>query len=296
MAMNNNVALKQVGIIGGGQMGAWIAQVAIQNGIEVTLVDISQDVLDSSCASIVKGLSRLVTKEKITEHAKKEALGRLTATSSIESLAGVPFIIEAITENEEVKKKVFGSLDEICEPETIFASNTSSISITRLGAATSRPDKVVGMHFFNPVPIMRLIEIIRSPMTSDATVTTVHALADKLGKTAVDATDSPGFIVNRILLPMINEAMFALFEGVASADDIDTAMVLGTNQPIGPLSLADFIGLDTCLAVMRVLHEDLGDPKYRPCPMLVRYVDAGWLGRKTSRGFFTYDENGKRVE
>lgn len=280
--------IKTIGVIGAGQMGNGIAQVAAVAGFNVHLNDLSKDALDRAQASIKNSLEKLVSRDKITADERDQALARISTTDSIDDLAGCDLVIEAIVENEKIKLELFKKLDEITAPHAILASNTSSISITRIAAATKRPNQVIGMHFMNPVPIMKLVEIIRGLATDDATYDAVCAVSEKMAKTTVLAQDYPGFIVNRILMPMINEAVYTLMEGVGSVEDIDTAMKLGTNQPMGPLTLADFIGLDTCLAILEVLHDGLGDPKYRPCPLLRKYVDAGWVGRKSGRGFYTY--------
>ena len=281
--------VETIGVLGAGQMGAGIAQVAATSGFSVTLVDVSDEAVARGIATISKSLERLVRKERISQEDADAAVARVTTATSRSALSNVDLVIEAVPENENLKKDIFKDLDQICKPEAILASNTSSISITRLAAVTSRPGKVIGMHFMNPVPIMKLIEVIRGLQTDDATLELVNGMADAMGKTTVLSEDFPGFIVNRILMPMINEAVVTLYEGIGSVEDIDVAMKLGTNQPMGPLTLADFIGLDTCLAIMEVLHTGTGDSKYRPCPLLRQYVEAGWLGRKTGRGFYNYD-------
>ena len=280
--------IKVIGVLGAGQMGAGIAQVAATVGYQVLMADVNIEQANKGKAGINKILTRNVSKERITEAEKAEILSRLTPVNGLSELSGADFVIEAATENEGLKLKLFAQLDEHCAPRAILATNTSSIPITRIAAATNRPHKVIGMHFMNPVPIMKLVEIITGLATDDDTHQLTQALAAKMGKTTVLARDMPGFIVNRILMPMINEAVTALYEGIGSREDIDAGMKLGTNQPMGPLTLADFIGLDTCLAIMEVLHEGMGDSKYRPCPLLKQYVDAGWLGRKSGRGFYEY--------
>jgi 3-hydroxybutyryl-CoA dehydrogenase len=280
--------VKTLVVVGAGQMGAGIAQVAAQSGLSVMLADVGADVLQKGLAGIRAQIDRAVSKGKMRADEAQAALGRLRGASSVEEAAGAEFAVEAVTENEAVKKKLFQDLAKALGPDAILATNTSSIPITRIAASVERPERVIGMHFMNPVPVMQLVEIIRGAQTSSATYETTKALAEKMGKTTVLSRDMPGFIVNRILIPMLNEACFALQEGLASAEDIDTAMKLGTNVPMGPLTLADFIGLDTCLYIAEVLHRGLGDDKYRPAPLLRQYVDAGWLGRKTKRGFHSY--------
>lgn len=277
-----------IGVVGAGTMGSGIAQVAARAGYRVLMRDVKDEFLERGLAAIDKSLQRDVEKERLTADEKDAIRGRIQTTTSLEPLADAWIVIEAVTENLGVKTELFKTLDQTTPAETILASNTSSISITKLGAATSRADKVIGTHFMNPVPVMKLVEVIRGIATSDTTYEKVRALTEKLGKTALDCQDSPGFVSNRILMPMINEAIFTLYEGVATRESIDGIMNLGMNHPMGPLTLADFIGLDVCLAIMNVMHEGFGDSKYRPCPLLKRYVDAGWLGRKTGRGFYEY--------
>lgn len=284
------MSFKNVGVIGAGQMGNGIAQVIAMKEISVVMVDISQEALDRGMKTIAKSCDRLIKKEKMTEDAKAQVLERIRPTVDMNDVSDCDLVIEAATENIDLKLKIFQQLDEICEPNALLASNTSSISITKMAGVTKRPDKVAGVHFMNPVPLMKLVEGIRGLQTSDETFQRLGEFSELLGKTWVEAKDMPGFVVNRILMPMINEAVYTLHEGIAGVEDIDAAMKLGTNQPMGPLTLADFIGLDTCLAIMNVLHEGLGDTKYRPCPLLVKYVEAGWLGRKSGRGFYNYGE------
>jgi 3-hydroxybutyryl-CoA dehydrogenase len=280
----------RVAVVGAGQMGNGIAHVFAQSGIPVTMIDVSEDALRRGRATIEKNMDRQVKKNTLSADDKQAALGRIATSTELRAAADATLVVEAATENTDLKFRIFSDLDRIAAPGAILASNTSSISITRIGAQTKRPELVIGMHFMNPVPVMQLVEVIRGLATSDDTTRRVMDLATALGKTPVEANDFPGFIANRILLPMINEACFALMEGVGTAEAIDQVMKLGMNHPMGPLALADFIGLDTCVAILEVMHDGLGDPKYRPCPLLRKYVDAGWLGRKTGRGFYTYQQ------
>lgn len=283
------MAIRSVGVVGSGQMGNGITQVCASKGMSVVMYDISSDALTKALATITKSCDRLIKKERMTEDAKVSLLSNIKTSEDIEALKDCDIVVEAATENVDLKLKIFKTLDEVVRPDAYLCTNTSSISITKIAAVTKRPELVCGMHFMNPVPLMKLVEGIKGLQTSEETFKTVREFAESLGKTFVEANDYPGFLVNRILMPMINEAVYALYEGVGTVEDIDTAMTLGTNQPMGPLTLADFIGLDTCLAIMNVLHDGLGDSKYRPCPLLVNYVEAGWLGRKTKKGFHTYE-------
>jgi 3-hydroxybutyryl-CoA dehydrogenase len=280
--------IETVGVIGAGQMGAGIAEVAAQAGMTVSLTDVAEERINAALATINGHLSRQVAKGQIDETERKAILDRIRVAPTFDKLGDCDLVIEAASENEEVKRKIFIAMRSFLKPDAIVASNTSSISITRLASVTSNPERFIGIHFMNPVPRMQLVELIRGIATKDETFDAAKAFVIRLGKTATMSEDFPAFIVNRILLPMINEAVYTLYEGVGSVDAIDTAMRLGANHPMGPLQLADFIGLDTCLAVMQVLHEGLADSKYRPCPLLVKYVEAGWLGRKTQRGFYDY--------
>ena len=280
--------IKTVGILGGGTMGNGIAHVFAKAGFNVLLCDVEQALLDRAIETIAKNLDREVVKNKISPAERTAALGRIQAHTERSALRSCDLIVEAVTEKLEIKAALFREIDSLCRPEVILASNTSSISITKLAAQTRRPDKVIGMHFFNPVPVMKLVEVVRGLATSKETFVTIKALAEKLEKTPLEVNDAPGFVSNRVLMPLINEAVYAVMEGVAAPEAIDEVFKLGMNHPMGPLTLADFIGLDVCLDIMRVLHSGLGDPKYRPCPLLVRMVDAGWLGRKSGRGFYQY--------
>ena len=289
------MSVSTVGIIGAGQMGAGVAQVAAQAGVNILLNDVSEEMCRRGLETVERNLDRMVQRGRLKLEERDRLLRRIEITHRLEDLASADFVLEAVVENEDAKIALFQRLDKICPPDIIFASNTSSISITRMAARTSRADRFIGMHFMNPVPAMKLVEIIRGLATSQQTYEATRALAERLGKDTMTAEDFPGFIVNRILLPMINEAIYTLYEGVGGVTDIDTAMKLGTNQPMGPLELADLIGLDTCLAIMEVMHRVFGDDKYRPCPLLKKYVDAGYLGRKATRGFYVYDAQGYPV-
>ena len=282
------MTINVLGVVGAGQMGSGIAQVASACGLTVVMNDINDEFVERGYKTIEKSLGRLLKKEKITLEEQQSILGRIEASTSLEDMIRADYVVEAATENEALKLKIFEDLEEFCKPGAILSSNTSSISITKIAAATKRPEKVIGMHFMNPVPLMKLVEIINGLATDDETTRVTQDLAVKMGKTPVPANDFPGFVANRILIPMINEAIYAVYEGVGEAKDIDEIMKLGMNHPMGPLALADLIGLDTCLAILEVLQKGLGDSKYRACPLLRKYVDAGWLGRKTGRGFYAY--------
>jgi len=280
--------IKRIAVVGSGTMGNGITQICAATGYDVDIIDVKQEFLDRAIKTITKSFDRLIKKEKITEDDKKAALGRINAATDLSVAKNAQLVIEAVTEDLDLKLDIFKKLEDLCPPDTIFASNTSSLPITQLAAATKRPDKFIGMHFMNPVPMMKLVEVVRGIATSDDTFTLVSDVSKKLGKTPVEVNDVPGFVVNRILLPMINEAVYAHMEGVAKVEAIDEVMKLGAAHPMGPLTLADFIGLDVCLAILEVMHEGLGDPKYRPCPLLRKMVHAGYLGRKSGRGFYDY--------
>jgi 3-hydroxybutyryl-CoA dehydrogenase len=280
--------IQRVGVIGAGTMGNAIAHVFARNGFQVVLCDVEQRFLDRGLNAISRNLEREVASGKISANDKQMAFNRIEPVLKRTTLSNCDFVVEAATEKLEVKREIFRDLDQVCRPEVVLASNTSSISITKLGALTGRPAKVIGMHFFNPVPLMKLVEVIRGLATSDETFATVRDLAVKLQKTPVEVNDAPGFVSNRVLMPLLNEAMYAVMEGVATAEAVDEVFKLGMAHPMGPLALADFIGLDVCLDIMRVLQDGLGDPKYRPCPLLIKMVDAGWLGKKSGRGFYKY--------
>jgi 3-hydroxybutyryl-CoA dehydrogenase len=289
------VPVQKLGVVGGGQMGQGIAQVAAQAGLDVMMVDVTRAQADAAVGKLKKTLDRLVEKGKLDGATRDQTLSRLSAGDGIPALSDRDFVIEAAPEQEALKLEMFGALGKALPPAAILASNTSSISITKLAAASGRPDKVIGMHFMNPVPLMKLVEIVRGLPTSDATYKLTLELAQRFGKTTIAARDIPGFIVNRMLIPLLNEACYGLYEGLGTAGDIDVGVKLGLNHPMGPLELADLIGLDTCLAIANVLHHELGDDKYRPCPLLRQYVAAGWLGRKSGRGFYVYDAQGNKL-
>ncbi|WP_432472446.1 3-hydroxybutyryl-CoA dehydrogenase [Amphritea sp. HPY] len=281
--------IEQVGVVGAGQMGSGIAQVCAAAGLQVILFDLNLQALERGVAAISASLQRLVSKDKLSQAELDETLAKVSLSTDLSDLGQADIVIEAASENEQIKQSIFRQLDEVCKPVAILATNTSSISITRLAAVTNRPGQVIGMHFMNPVPMMKLVEVIRALQTDDEVFRAVSTLAERAGKTPVDIKDAPGFVANRILLPMINEGIFCLHEGLASSEEIDTVMKLGMSHPMGPLALADLIGLDTCLSIMEVLYDSFKDPKYRPCPLLVQMVDAGYLGRKSGRGFYHYE-------
>jgi len=284
--------VQRIMVVGAGQMGSGIAQVAAQAGLQVYLQDLEPMFVNRGLGVIVRNLTRHVARGRRTEEEKAAILGHITGTTDLAPAAECDLVIEAIVENLEAKQKLFRELDEICPDATLFASNTSSLPITQLAAATRRPDRFIGMHFMNPVPVMQLVEVIRGIATSDETFATIKGLAEAMGKTPVEVRDFPGFVSNRVLLPMLNEAIFCVYEGIAGVEEVDTVMKLGMNHPMGPLALADFIGLDTCLSILNVLYEGFRDPKYRPCPLLVQMVQAGYYGRKSGRGFYVYDAEG----